>query len=221
MPVSTTFQSATCPSGWSWCATSGRHRKHHRHESWLGRWRAVIFTIVVKLDAGAPNGTLITNTATVNSDTHDPTSPNIAITTSTVKWYSTYLPIGIGPANWTRRTRGKRTGARRTARVVSADGAHPAIRGKVQVLFRRQDGGFLHLYIGKEAVAVGACQALGNEDHLLTAYRDHGWAIARGWIPSVSWPNYWAMPPASVLAGRYENLPTKGFPTTCSNPCLI
>jgi pyruvate dehydrogenase E1 component alpha subunit len=37
----------------------------------------------------------------------------------------------------------------------------------------------LHLYIGKEAAAVGACQALGNEDHLLTAYRDHGWAIAR------------------------------------------
>lgn len=41
-------------------------------------------------------------------------------------------------------------------------------------------GGFLHLYIGEEAIAVGACQALGEEDHLLTAYRDHGWAIARG-----------------------------------------
>jgi len=41
-------------------------------------------------------------------------------------------------------------------------------------------GGFLHLYIGEEAIAVGACQALAKEDHLLTAYRDHGWAIARG-----------------------------------------
>jgi len=41
-------------------------------------------------------------------------------------------------------------------------------------------GGFLHLYIGEEAIAVGACQALRQEDHLLTAYRDHGWAIARG-----------------------------------------
>jgi len=28
-------------------------------------------------------------------------------------------------------------------------------------------GGFLHLYIGEEAVAVGACQALGAQDHLL------------------------------------------------------
>ncbi len=44
-------------------------------------------------------------------------------------------------------------------------------------------GGFLHLYIGEEAVAVGACKALGQDDHLLTAYRDHGWAIARGLDP--------------------------------------
>ncbi len=44
-------------------------------------------------------------------------------------------------------------------------------------------GGFLHLYIGEEAIATGACQALRDEDHLLTAYRDHGWAIARGLDP--------------------------------------
>ncbi len=44
-------------------------------------------------------------------------------------------------------------------------------------------GGFLHLYIGEEAIAVGACKALGPEDHLLTAYRDHGWALARGLPP--------------------------------------
>jgi pyruvate dehydrogenase E1 component alpha subunit len=44
-------------------------------------------------------------------------------------------------------------------------------------------GGFLHLYIGEEANAVGACKALTQDDHLLTAYRDHGWAIARGLDP--------------------------------------
>jgi len=44
-------------------------------------------------------------------------------------------------------------------------------------------GGFLHLYIGEEAIAVGACQAMKEGDHLLTAYRDHGWAIARGLKP--------------------------------------
>ena len=44
-------------------------------------------------------------------------------------------------------------------------------------------GGFLHLYIGEEAIAVGACRALRASDHLLTAYRDHGWAIARGLEP--------------------------------------
>jgi pyruvate dehydrogenase E1 component alpha subunit len=46
-----------------------------------------------------------------------------------------------------------------------------------------QIGGFLHLYIGEEAIAVGACKALRPDDHLLTAYRDHGWAIARGLDP--------------------------------------
>lgn len=40
-------------------------------------------------------------------------------------------------------------------------------------------GGFLHLYIGQEATGVGAIRALRNEDHVLTAYRDHGIAIAR------------------------------------------
>ncbi|MCU0508917.1 MAG: pyruvate dehydrogenase (acetyl-transferring) E1 component subunit alpha [Anaerolineae bacterium] len=44
-------------------------------------------------------------------------------------------------------------------------------------------GGFLHLYIGEEAIAAGACVALRDEDHLLTAYRDHGWAISRGLDP--------------------------------------
>jgi pyruvate dehydrogenase E1 component alpha subunit len=44
-------------------------------------------------------------------------------------------------------------------------------------------GGFLHLYIGEEAIAVGAGKAMTEADHLLTAYRDHGWAIARGLNP--------------------------------------
>lgn len=40
-------------------------------------------------------------------------------------------------------------------------------------------GGFLHLYIGQEATGVGAVRAMAEEDHLFTAYRDHGIAIAR------------------------------------------
>lgn len=41
-------------------------------------------------------------------------------------------------------------------------------------------GGFLHLYIGQEATGVGAVAALGPQDHVITAYRDHGLALARG-----------------------------------------
>ncbi len=41
-------------------------------------------------------------------------------------------------------------------------------------------GGFCHVYIGQEAVAVGCTQAVRPEDPIITAYRDHGHALARG-----------------------------------------
>jgi pyruvate dehydrogenase E1 component alpha subunit len=44
-------------------------------------------------------------------------------------------------------------------------------------------GGFLHLYIGQEAVAVGAMSVLREDDYLLSSYRDHGYALARGTDP--------------------------------------
>ncbi len=40
--------------------------------------------------------------------------------------------------------------------------------------------GFLHLYIGEEAVAVGIMHALRSEDAVLSTYREHGHALARG-----------------------------------------
>jgi pyruvate dehydrogenase E1 component alpha subunit len=44
-------------------------------------------------------------------------------------------------------------------------------------------GGFCHLYIGQEAVAVGAISALRPDDYVLTSYREHGHAIAKGMSP--------------------------------------
>lgn len=43
--------------------------------------------------------------------------------------------------------------------------------------------GFLHLYIGEEAVAVGALAALRPDDYVISAYRDHGHCLAKGSDP--------------------------------------
>jgi len=44
-------------------------------------------------------------------------------------------------------------------------------------------GGFCHLYIGEEAVAVGALSTIGPDDYVLASYRDHGHALVRGLDP--------------------------------------
>ncbi|MBY0312528.1 MAG: pyruvate dehydrogenase (acetyl-transferring) E1 component subunit alpha [Phycisphaerales bacterium] len=44
-------------------------------------------------------------------------------------------------------------------------------------------GGFCHLYIGQEACAVGTIGAVNHDDPIVTAYRDHGHALARGMDP--------------------------------------
>src|SRR3954452_4556734 len=59
-------------------------------------------------------------------------------------------------------------------------------------------GGFLHLCIGEEATIVGATQALKDTDYLMSTYREHGQAIARG------------MPPQEVMAELF------GKATGCS-----
>jgi pyruvate dehydrogenase E1 component alpha subunit len=51
--------------------------------------------------------------------------------------------------------------------------------------------GFLHLYIGEEAVAVGAMRALGPDDSIVATYREHGQALARG------------IPAAAIMAEMY------------------
>jgi len=46
-------------------------------------------------------------------------------------------------------------------------------------------GGFCHLYIGQEAVAVGSLAALRDDDYVISSYREHGQALTRG-VPATA-----------------------------------
>ncbi|HZX29671.1 MAG TPA: pyruvate dehydrogenase (acetyl-transferring) E1 component subunit alpha [Telluria sp.] len=54
--------------------------------------------------------------------------------------------------------------------------------------------GFLHLYVGEEAVAVGALHALAAEDNIVATYREHGHALVRG------------VPMTAIMAEMYGKL---------------
>ena len=53
----------------------------------------------------------------------------------------------------------------------------------MQAYQEKKIGGFCHVYIGQEAVAVGCTAAVQHKDPIVTAYRDHGHALARGMDP--------------------------------------
>ncbi len=52
---------------------------------------------------------------------------------------------------------------------------------RAEMMYQRQKiGGFFHQYSGQEPVAVGSIGVLREDDYVITAYRDHGHALARG-----------------------------------------
>ena len=91
--------------------------------------------------------------------------------------------------------------ARTAASVAASKGAPPLGRAEALRLYRQmllirrfeeraqqvyvegKIGGFLHLYIGQEAIACGIMSLLHKDDYFLGAYRDHGYSLARGADP--------------------------------------
>lgn len=61
-------------------------------------------------------------------------------------------------------------------RIFEEQAGRQYMQGKIR--------GFLHLYIGEEAIAAGAISTLGADDYVITHYRDHGHALARGMNPN-------------------------------------
>lgn len=53
----------------------------------------------------------------------------------------------------------------------------------MQMYQKGKFGGFLHLFMGQEAISTGTVYALNDDDDIITAYRDHGWGLVRGVSP--------------------------------------
>lgn len=53
----------------------------------------------------------------------------------------------------------------------------------MQMYQKGKYGGFLHLYMGQEAISTATAFALNDDDDIITAYRDHGWGLVRGVSP--------------------------------------
>jgi pyruvate dehydrogenase E1 component alpha subunit len=84
-----------------------------------------------------------------------------------------------------------------------------------QVYVEGKIGGFLHLYIGQEAVAVGAMSLLRPDDYFITSYRDHGYALARGTDPRPLMAELWGRI-GGISRGKggsmhFYDLPTGNF----------
>ena len=52
-----------------------------------------------------------------------------------------------------------------------------------EMYMKAKIGGFLHLAVGEEATIVGTVSAMRDEDYLISTYREHGQALARGTDP--------------------------------------
>src|ERR1700740_3473331 len=63
---------------------------------------------------------------------------------------------------------------------------------KVQELYRNaRPPGFVHLYVGEDAVAAGVCSHLDTEDLVFSTHRGHGQALAKGVPASIVLAELW------------------------------
>ena len=99
-----------------------------------------------------------------------------------------------GRASTTKRKAGSNSGGRKQDRALPAKQRSRETLAKMMLIRRFEEragemyakakiGGFLHLCIGEEAAIVGATNALEETDYLMSTYREHGQAIARGTPP--------------------------------------
>ena len=88
---------------------------------------------------------------------------------------------------------------------------------------RDKVGGYMHLFVGQEALAVGFIAAIRPDDYVLAGYRDHAYALTLGMTPEKMMADYKGN--RGKIQGRFENRPAqadkKRAPGFIENPELL
>src|SRR5439155_21485838 len=94
VPANTTFVSCAAPTGWA-CVNNAGTVTANRVTPLAAGSGPQIFTLVVTANASTPNGTIITNTATIASPSDTTTGNNTAMATTTVTAAATTIDVGV------------------------------------------------------------------------------------------------------------------------------
>ena len=108
-----------------------------------------------------------------------------------------FAVVELAKAEYVKRRKSQLEAIKKTDKKLLRSMLHEMVRGRrfeekcAEVYRMGKIGGFCHLYIGQEAIAVGSMMALESTDMVITAYRDHVQAMVKG------------MSPESVMAELY------------------
>ncbi len=100
-----------------------------------------------------------------------------------------FVDVEVAKAEYIKRRKSQLESIKKTDKKLLREMLYQMVLGRIfeekcaEVYRMGMIGGFCHLYIGQEAIAVGSMMALKSDDMVITAYRDHVQAMVKGLSP--------------------------------------
>ncbi|MEO8572652.1 MAG: pyruvate dehydrogenase (acetyl-transferring) E1 component subunit alpha [Pyrinomonadaceae bacterium] len=123
------------------------------------------------------------------TETKTKPAPGDGLKTTTKNGNVDFAVVELAKAEYAKRRRSQLDAVKKTDKKLLRAMLYQMVLGRrfeekcAEVYRMGKIGGFCHLYIGQEAIAVGAMLALESKDTVITAYRDHVQAMVKGISP--------------------------------------